>query len=64
MEEPLRAEIEAHLALCEGCEAYLEQMRSTISALGYVPVQSISPQARDELLSAFRSVHPQGEPIA
>lgn len=64
LEEPLRAEVEAHLALCDGCEAYLDQLRSTIAVLGYVPVESIRPEARVELMSAFRTVYPQGEPIA
>lgn len=48
------AAVEHHLALCPGCEHYLTQMRATIAALGHVPVETLSPQAQDELLEAFR----------
>ena len=44
---------ESHLAICEGCRNYLEQMRETIDALGHLPADSISPEARDRLLQAF-----------
>jgi len=53
----LRAEIEAHLALCPGCDHYLEQMRETIRLIGRVPVESLSDQARDDLMAAFRTFH-------
>ena len=43
-----------HLALCEGCKAYLQQMRATIAMLGKLTEDSISEEARDELLRAFR----------
>jgi len=43
-----------HLALCEGCDRYLEQFRTTIEALGHLPTQSLAPDARDRLLAAFR----------
>jgi len=49
-----RARFEAHLAGCRGCTAYLEQMRQTIRLLGTLAETAISPQARDELLHAFR----------
>ena len=49
-----RARFEAHLAGCDGCTRYLEQMRLTINALGHLPEESIDPHARDELLKAFR----------
>lgn len=51
----LTAEVEAHLALCEGCQVYLEQMRRTIDELGRVPVDSLSPEAQQELLETFRN---------
>jgi hypothetical protein len=43
-----------HLALCDGCERYLEQFRQTIRTLGELPPEGLSPQARAALLSAFR----------
>ena len=49
-----RARFEAHLAECEDCETYLEQMRQTIRALGRLPEESLSVDARDGLLTAFR----------
>lgn len=44
-----------HLALCDGCERYLEQMRRTVASLAGLPADSISTDARSALLDAFRS---------
>lgn len=49
-----RERFEAHVDLCPGCRAYMEQMRATLGALGRIPEESLSPKAREELLSAFR----------
>jgi anti-sigma factor RsiW len=49
-----RRRFERHLAGCDGCTAYLEQMRLTIEAVGHVSEGSISPSAREELTRAFR----------
>jgi anti-sigma factor RsiW len=54
IDEAARVELEAHLALCEGCDEYLRQMRATISALGRVPLDSLSDEAKAALTSAFR----------
>ena len=54
LDEPTRSEIEAHLALCPGCAEYLRQMRTTLEVVGHVPLDSLSGQARDDLLAAFR----------
>jgi anti-sigma factor RsiW len=43
-----------HLASCDGCETYLAQFRQTIDTLGELPAESITDEARDKLLSAFR----------
>jgi anti-sigma factor RsiW len=43
-----------HLAECEGCERYLEQIRGTVRTLATLPSQSLGGQARDRLLAAFR----------
>ena len=50
-----RTRFEAHLADCEDCDTYLEQMRQTIRALGRLPEESRSDEARDELLEAVRN---------
>jgi anti-sigma factor RsiW len=43
-----------HLTACDGCETYLAQFRQTIDMLGELPAESISGEARDKLLTAFR----------
>lgn len=50
-----RARFEAHLAICTGCTRYLDQMRKTIALVGRLTDTTISPAARDALLSAFRT---------
>ena len=49
-----RLRFEAHLTQCSGCRTYLEQMRQTIRAMGWLPTESIEPEARDRLLEVFR----------
>lgn len=48
------AAVEAHLQACAGCRNYLAQMRATIEAVGTVPVETLSDEAYDTLLTAFR----------
>jgi anti-sigma factor RsiW len=50
-----RARFEAHLEGCDGCSAYLEQMRLTVQAVGRLGQEDIPPQARETLLQAFRT---------
>ena len=49
-----RARFEAHLAECEACSTYLDQFRQTIRMVGRLPEESLSPEARNALLDAFR----------
>ena len=49
-----RRRVERHLAGCDGCSTYVEQMRATLAALGTVPEESLTPAAREALLHAFR----------
>jgi anti-sigma factor RsiW len=49
-----RERFEVHLASCEACRTYLEQFRATIHALGRLPEESLSAEARDALMRAFR----------
>ena len=60
LDEATRTELEAHLALCPGCDAYLTQMRATIEELGHVPVGTLSEQAQNDLVAAFRTFHAPG----
>jgi predicted anti-sigma-YlaC factor YlaD len=48
------ARFDAHLAECEACWTYLEQFRQTVRVLGRLPEESLSPEAREALLTAFR----------
>ena len=50
-----RARLEEHLAGCDGCTAYLEQLRTTIRLSGRLPDEAVSPQAMAPLLEAFRA---------
>jgi hypothetical protein len=52
---PERALLEEHLAGCEGCTRFLEQMRITIRLSGMLTEDSIPPEARDDLLGVFRA---------
>jgi anti-sigma factor RsiW len=52
-----RARFEEHLAICDGCQAYVEEMRGTLQALGRLPEDRLSAQARDTLLAAFGDWH-------
>jgi anti-sigma factor RsiW len=49
-----RVRFESHLAECEACQTYLEQFRQTIRVLGRLPEESLSPEAREALLTVFR----------
>jgi anti-sigma factor (TIGR02949 family) len=49
-----RRQFEQHLAGCEHCTAYIDQMRRTRDVLGRLTEESIPPHARDALLHAFR----------
>jgi len=49
-----RRRFERHIRGCDGCTAYLEQIRQTIDLTGQLREETIDPQARDALLAAFR----------
>ena len=46
---------EAHLALCDGCQWYLDQMRITIAAVGRIEDEEVPAELRDTVLAAFRN---------
>lgn len=50
-----RTRFEEHIADCDYCTLYLEQMQQTIRALGHLSEETITPSARDLLLAEFRS---------
>jgi predicted anti-sigma-YlaC factor YlaD len=49
-----RMRFEEHLLICDGCSAYLDQMRRTIEVVGSLQENSIPPPMRNHLLAAFR----------
>jgi anti-sigma factor RsiW len=49
-----RALVEQHLASCDGCEAYVQQMRLTIRAIGHVSEDAITSKTREDVLAIFR----------
>jgi len=57
--EPTRAALELHVATCEGCVAYVEQMRATEAALHRLESVEVAEHedagTRDQLLAIFRA---------
>ena len=54
MEPARRARFERHLADCDGCTAYLQQFRTTLTVVGRLDVGDVPAPAMAELLAAFR----------
>jgi anti-sigma factor RsiW len=55
-----RARFEAHLAQCDGCTAYLEDMRRLIGSLHQTPEPPPDAATREALLRAFRDLRESG----
>lgn len=53
-----RARFEAHLAECDGCAGYLEDMRRLVGSLSHLPEPPVDPSTHDALLQAFRDLRP------
>jgi anti-sigma factor RsiW len=54
MPAPVRRRFQEHLAGCQGCSHYLEQMRATIRLTGMLSEDSLPPELKEALLEAFR----------
>jgi anti-sigma factor RsiW len=52
--EPERRRLEAHLAGCPWCVAYVEQMRVTVRLTGRLAEEAVPPATREALVAAFR----------
>ena len=52
-----RREFERHLVACEGCTAYLEQVRLTAHVAGRLRADDVPAPMMDALLTAFRQEH-------
>lgn len=46
--------MEQHLAFCDWCQTYLEQLQATIRLTGTLREDDIGPEAREALLGVFR----------
>jgi predicted anti-sigma-YlaC factor YlaD len=55
LDAPTAAVLDEHLRLCPGCARYVDQIRETVSTLGSITSESLSPQAQHDLLDAFRT---------
>ena len=55
-----RASMDAHLAQCDGCAGYLDDMRRLVGSLHETPEPPPDEATRDALLRAFREL--RGEP--
>ncbi len=49
------ARFEDHIAGCDGCRAYLEQMRATRRLTGRLADEPVPDALREELVAAFRT---------
>jgi anti-sigma factor RsiW len=57
LDEETERRFSGHLAGCDGCTTYVDQIRQTITTLGSSPSDvELTDEARDALLAAFR--HP------
>jgi hypothetical protein len=53
---PLRdvERFEEHIAFCDGCTTYLEQMRATVAVTGRLRERDLPAELEERLLEAFR----------
>jgi anti-sigma factor RsiW len=49
-----RERFEEHIVLCDGCQNYLEQMRTTVRLTGRLE-QELPPELEEQMLEAFRN---------
>jgi anti-sigma factor RsiW len=45
---------EQHINFCDGCITYVEQMRSTVAAVGRITEEDVPPETKERLMAAFR----------
>jgi anti-sigma factor RsiW len=56
-----RRRFEAHLAGCEHCTEYLQQMRATIRLTGSLHVEDLTPEMREEFTDLYRRWHSESD---
>jgi anti-sigma factor RsiW len=50
-----RNRVERHIATCDGCTRYIEQIRATIAAAGRLTPDDVPGPVVDRLLAVFRA---------
>jgi anti-sigma factor RsiW len=45
---------EQHINFCEGCDWYVDQMRTTVATVGRIEEEAVPDEMRERLLTAFR----------
>jgi anti-sigma factor RsiW len=56
-----RKRFEAHIADCEHCAEYLQQMRTTISLTGSLAVEDLTEDMREDFGALYRKWRAEGE---
>jgi anti-sigma factor RsiW len=51
--EPTVSRVESHLALCDGCVTYIDQMRVTVAALGTLPPEPVPEELHRAIAGAL-----------
>lgn len=57
----VRRRFEAHIAGCEHCSEYLEQIRTTIRLTGRLRAEDLSPQMSEEFAAIYRRWQAEGD---
>jgi predicted anti-sigma-YlaC factor YlaD len=47
--------LEQHLNFCEGCELYVDQMRTTVATVGRLREEDLPPETQERLVAAFKN---------
>jgi anti-sigma factor RsiW len=55
-----RRRFDAHIAGCEHCSEYLEQMRATIRLTGRLRAEDLTPAMREEFTGIYRRWRTEG----
>lgn len=53
LDDSMRRRFEEHLRHCDGCTAYVEQLRLTMALVGEIREEHLDPVFRERLLEAF-----------
>ena len=54
LDDDTERRVSDHLAGCDGCTTYVDQIRQTITTLGSPPPVELTDEARNALLAALR----------